>query len=311
MAREEPSDPKIIERLKNIPPFPEDEETPQAPEEPQEADVEPQEAPEAPEPTVEAEGEAHTEKDRTAEQFDKLKEHNAQLKQELDKTKAQIPTKNALDSLYPEPPVYPQPLTTNVLPTPEQFPNLTPKEIKDTFASLVDSQGYVDSGLMIETFRDLDKKAKEAEQRAKAAEEQNKRNERRMDDFERKQVMKSVHEVFPKLDPENATNADVNNRFDQNFYDLFQGEIIRQWTTSGQADPMKVAEKVSGILYGDMKKADRIKAEQAELAKKNINATRVSSTSQRSNFKDQDELIMATRLGRKGAIAERLARAGQ
>lgn len=313
MAYEEPSDPKIVQRLKNIPPFDPEETPPEAPVE--------QEAPETPpEPVVEAQVEEKTEvaeepkeeKDRTTEQFEKLKEHNAQLKAELEKTKAQVPTKNALDSLYPEPPKYPEPPTTNVVPTQQQFPNLTQKEIKDVFASMVDSQGYVDSGLMIETFRQLDQKAKESEERAKRAEEENKKVVRRVDDFERNQIMREVHARFPRLNPDNANSTDPATKFDQRLYDQFRKETMYQWSTIGTADPMKVAEMASEVIYGsDMKKADKEKAEQAELAKKNINATNVAPSSQRESYGDHDELVMATRLGKKGAIAERLARAGQ
>lgn len=306
---EEPSDPKIVERLKNIPPFDPDIEQP----------TEVEEAPEVPQeeqqPTVEAEGEAQTEvkeeevteeeqKKRTQEQFEKLKEHNAQLKEELEKVKKPVPTKNALDALIPDEPSS----VTNVVPTQQEFPALSNKEIKDVFASLVDPQGYVDSGLLIETLKETERRTKEAELRAQQAEVENKRINRRLDDFERKTIMKEVHEMYPTLNPENVENPD--NKFDERFYEAFQGEVMRQWATVGKEDVWAAAKKWSDILYGDMKKAIKEKAEKAELAKKNINATSVVSGSQRETPQDQDELIRATRLGKKGSILERLNRAG-
>lgn len=330
MAWEDELDPKIQARLKNVPPFDNDDPSvppAQPPAPPQDPSTEPEvETPETPAPAPEAEKPPEVttppqleDKDRTAKEFEKLKEHNASLKEQLEAEKAKnIPTKDALEALipepqYPQPPVYPQPLTTNVIPTPQQYPNLSQKEIKDTFNSLVDSQGYVDTGLLIETLKTTDERAKAAEQRAKEAEERNKRNERRMDDFERKELMKQVHDLYPKLNPENANSDDPDRRFDDNFYEAFQGEVMRQWSTVGKEDVWIAAKKWSGILYGNnpsMTKADKEKAEQAELAKRNINATNVQPTSQRESFSDQDELVKAVQLGKKGALAERLRRAG-
>jgi hypothetical protein len=309
---DEASDPKIVARLKNIPPF--DNETPE--EVPVETPVEEETPVEVPaEPEVEApveekeeEKPVEEEKDRTKEQFEKLKEHNAELKRKLEEK--ELPKKNALDSLYPEPPQYPAPPITNTVPTPQQFPNLTPKEIKDVFSSLVDSQGYVDSGLLIQTLKENDQKAKAAEEELRVTREELKKVGRKQDDFERKQVMKEVHGLFPKLDPENAESTDPSIKFDQTFYDMFQGEIMRQWTNAGTADPMRVAAKVSDILYG-VKKADKEKLEVAETAKKNINATTVRPVSTVSGYKDRDELISATRKGSHGALMERLNRIGQ
>ena len=313
---EEASDPKIVDRLKKLPPF--DDEQPE--EVPAVAPKEEETPAEEPKPEVEAEGEAKIEvkeeevsedeqKKRTQEQFEKLKEHNAELKRQLEAQKVkEPPMKNALDALIPDP----QPITTNVIPTPQQYPNLSPKDIKDTFANLTDDQGYVDTGLLKETLVTLNQRAAEAEGRAAKAEEENKRNARRMDDFERKALMKQVHEMYPKLNPENVTSDDPALKFDPAFYDAFQGEVIKQWTTVGKEDVWSAGKKWSDILYGgDMRKAEKEKAEKAELAKKNINATSVKPTSTTNSFKDQDELIMATRKGKPGALAERLARAGQ
>lgn len=295
---DEQSDPNIVSRLKGVPPFEEEEqETPEVQEEVQE---EPQEEEQQEEVVRE------TPKDRTSEQFDKLKEHNAQLKKELEEAKAKAPTQNALESLYPkqESPV------TNVIPSNNQYPGLSNKEVKDAFANLTDDQGYVDTGLLKETLSNLQKAKEEAERVAKEANERAQRVERKQDDFERKQIMREVHKVFPKLDPENATSDDPEAKFSQTFYDMFQGEIMRQWTAQGTADPMKVAEKVHGILY-PMKKVDREKLEKAEMAKRNISASSVKPASTHDNYTDHEDLVQATRMGKKGALAERLRRAEQ
>jgi len=309
---DEASDPKIVDRLSKLPPF--DEETPPAvapqtleetPEEPET----PQEEPETPvEEVKEEETPQEEEKDRTKEQFEKLKAHNAELKKKLEEQ--ETPKKNALDSLYPEPPQYPESPITNVVPTPQQYPNLTQKEIKDVFAGLVDSQGYVDSGLLIQTMKENDQKAKKAEEELLATREELKKVGRKQDDFERKQIMKEVHAFYPKLDPENANSDDPEKKFDQRVYDQFRKETMFQWTTTGVADPIKVAELAYGTIYG-VRKADKEKAVAAETAKKNINATTVRPASTASNYTDRDELVRATRKGEHSAIMERLNRIGQ
>ena len=73
---------------------------------------------------------------------------------------------------------------------------------------------------------------------------------------------------------------------------------------------MKVAEKISGILY-PVKRADKQKMEEAELAKKNINATRVSSTSTHDTSVEKDDLIKRTQKGSHTALMERLNKIGQ
>lgn len=312
------SDPNIIARLSKQPPY--DDETPieepvqteEGPETPVEESGDTPTGPTEPQPAPETDSLPEDEvKKRTAEEFAKLKEHNAALKKELEAAKTQpIPQKNALDALYPEPK---EPLVTNQVPTTAQYPNLAPKDIKEAFAGLTDDQGYVDTGLLKETMMELDRRAKEAEARARQAEERASKTERRQDDFERNSQMREVHLKYPKLNPENATLPDDDpNKFDDRFYAQFQKEIMYKWSTVGQADPMQVAAEASDIIYGPaMKKAEKEKAEQAELAKKNINAAAPRSTNQRDQYKDQDELIAATRKGVPGALAERLARAGQ
>lgn len=319
----EPSDPNIVARLAKMPPY-DEEPVQQEQEEPQEQQEEEQptsqedtEVPTTGQITEEAaQTEAPVEdeqKKRTADEFAKLKEHNAALKKQLEEFEAKkAPQKNALDALFPQ---TPEPMVTNVVPSSFQQNNttLTPKEIKDAFANLTDDQGYVDTGLLKETLSSLVKAKEEAERRADEAIAQVKKVERRQDDFERNNQMREVHRLYPKLDPQNANLPDGDpNKFDDRFYAQFQKEIMYKWSTVGTADPMQVAAEASDIIYGlTMKKAEKEKAEQAELAKRNINASAAKPSATHQAYKDQDELIAATRKGVPGALAERLARAGQ
>jgi hypothetical protein len=301
---EEPSDPNIVARLNKIPPF--ENEQPETPVE--ETPVEEVPAETTPEPAPEpAKEETEDErKKRTTEEFEKLKQHNAELKKQLEDQK--IPKKNALEALFPD--NSPSP-TTNVLPTTQEFPKLTPKEIKDTFAGLTDDQGYVDTGLLKETLVDLQKAKDEAIKRATEAENKVKDVSRRQDEFERKQIMKDVHSIYPKLNPENANSDDPDKKFDERFATLFQDRIMGQWARVGTSDPMAVAGDISAILYPAMTKADKEKAEKAELAKRNINATSVKPASTVETYKDKDELARATRAGSHNALMERLNRINQ
>ena len=296
---DEETDPKIVERLKNLPPYG-DERDKETPQETPEVPETPPEEPKVEEPTPEVTKEEETKK-RTAEQFDKLKESNNKLKEELETVKK----KNVLESLMPEAPqptIYPQPPTVNV--APEQFPGLTQTQIKETFKGLVDENGYVDSGLLIETLKELREKNRIAEERAKIAEQQSQNVARKFDDFQRNEIMKEVHAKYPTLNPENG-------EFDEKLWKFVRNEVIDQWMNGKQTDVMAAAQEGFDTLHGnDMKKADKEKLEAAETAKKNINALGVNQTSQRESSGDHEALVRATQLGKKGALAERLRKAG-
>jgi hypothetical protein len=163
-------DPNIQDRLKNQPPF--DNEEPVKEEKPTEVEevVEPsvpQEPVEEEKPVEEAPKEEEV-NDRTKQQFEKLTEHNKNLKKENEELKR----KNVLDSLIPEPeaPQFPQEPVTNRIPLKEQYPGLTQKQIEETFTGLVDENGYVDTGLLIGTLKDLQNRNIQAERRALDAE---------------------------------------------------------------------------------------------------------------------------------------------
>lgn len=313
---DEDSDPKIVKRLSNLPPFTDEEGNvtgtppPQVSQEPQEEVVEPpiepkeepkeevkEEVKEEPKEPTEEEALANAKNPkRTGEFIEKLKEQNKELK------------KNVLDSLMPEnlptpePPQWPQPPITNVIPN--QFPGVTKTQIDETFKGLVDENGYVDTGLLISTLNDLKEKNKLSEQRATQAEQKTQQVARKFEDFERNEVMKKVHEKFPSLNPE-------SENFDERLWKFVRNEVVDQWMSGKETNVMAAAEEGMNTLHPEiMKKADKIKLEQAETAKRNINALGASQTTQRESYSDHEELVNATRLGKKGALAERLAKSG-
>jgi hypothetical protein len=295
----EETDPKIVDRLNKLPPYENKEEelvtTTNGVIDAEAAKTTKEEEPSPEEQT----------KQRTTEQFEKLKESNNNLKKEVEVLKK----KNVLESLVPQPtspqpPQYPQSPITNVIPTPQQYQGLSQKQINETFKGLVDDAGYVDTGLLIETLNDLKEKNRLAEQRASQAEERTQNVVRKMDDFERNQIMRQVHEKYPTLNPD-------GNEFDENLWKFVRNEVVDQWMNGKPTDVMAAAEAGMRIIHpNDMKKEERLKLEQAETAKKNINALGTSQTSQRESNLDQDALIRGTQMGKKGALAERLRRSG-
>jgi hypothetical protein len=303
------TDPNIIKRLENQPPYQDEqpkeepvvEETPEE-ESPKEEIVE--EVEEKEEVVEEKLEEKPDSKKRTQEQFEKLKNSNNKLKEALEVEKK----KNILDSLIPETPQpnipQPTPAATNIIPQAQNYPGLSQKQINESFTSLVDDQGYVDSGLLIETLNDLKERTKQAEDRATKAEQRSEQSVRDFDSFQRNEIMKEVHAKYPKLDPE-------NEEFDERFWKYVRNEVVDQWMNGRPTDVMGAAQEGFDTLYGaEMKKADKIKLEQAETAKKNINALGSSQTSQRETYGDHDTLVRATQKGVKGALAERLRKSG-
>jgi len=309
----EPSDPKIVERLKGLPPYEEEKPLESPPvevkpsEPPPETPEEPKEEPKIVEPAAKTE---ITEKEaldnsknpeRTGEYIKKLKDENASLKR-----------KNILDSFIPEPlvvPNAPTPPTTNVIPTQQQFPGLPQKQIDETFKGLVDDAGYVDTGLLISTLKELKEKNRLAEERANQAEAQSKQAVKRFDDFERNEIMRKVHDRFPKVNPDNVgENIPEEQRFDERVWKYVRNEVVDQWMNGKPTDVEAAAQEAMDTFY-PMKKVDKVKLAEAEKAKKNINALS-GGQARGTDYSDHEALVKATMLGKKGALAERLKKAG-
>jgi hypothetical protein len=305
----EESDPNIVNRLNKLPPFDEPEETPL--EEPVEET--PVEEPEG--EITEAAAETTKEEEPTEEEALKESKQPERTKKYIDKLKSQNKElkRNILDSLIPEvpkipqppqAPQYPQSPVTNVIPDTQQYPGMSKKQINETFKGLVDENGYVDTGLLIETLTGLQEQNRLAAERANQAEQKSQQAVKNFDDFQRNQIMRNVHDRYPTLNPE-------NDEFDEKLWKFVRNEVVDQWMNGKPTDVMAAAEEGMRVIYpNDMKKVDKEKKEAAERAKKNINALGASNKSQRETYTDHDELVRATQLGRKGALAERLRRAG-
>jgi hypothetical protein len=245
---------------------------------------------------------------RTSKYIEKLEEENKELKK-----------KNVLDSLMPEPPpVWPEPPkapeapTINVVPNAQQYPGVTQNQIDDTFKNLVDANGYVDTGLLIDTLKDLMIKNQRAEERAKAAEQKTAQIGKSFDDFQRNEIMREVHAKYPTLNPENPND---NGGFEERLWKFVRNEVVDQMMKMDgkPINVMAAADEAWQLFHGnDMKKEEKKKMEEAELAKRNINAMGGTQANQPSStFGDHEALVKATQQGKKGALAERLRLAGQ
>lgn len=242
-------------------------------------------------------------KKRTKKQFEKLKKSNKDLKKEA------IKRQNILDSLTvppkPEASSYSQSPTTNVVPPKTSYPGLSQQQVKTTFEGLVDTEGYVDTGLLISTLKEQQEATKKAEQRANIAEQRAQRTERAVDDFQRTTVMRQVHDKYPRLDPENED-------FDERLWEGVRNEVIGQWTSGKKENVMEATKKWSKILYGEeveVKKKDKETIARAKDDMKDINALGSKTSTQRASSQDHEQLIRDTQMGKRGALAERLRRA--
>jgi len=220
---------------------------------------------------------------RTKEQFEKLKKTNKQLSEKLKKFE-KVESKSVLDDLEPKPPA--------------QYNNLTQQKKEEIEKSLVDGQGYVDVALLNQRLEKANDEAARAKQEVAQI-----RNE--MNNFEKNIQVRETHKKYPKLDPESES-------FDKRFYDLVSNELIGQMM-KGKKDFMAAADKVNGLLYKGQENPN-VKAKMTNAKKKKEQAEQINATTRSKHgiysSADQDQLVAGTMSGKKGALAERLRRAG-
>jgi dynactin complex subunit len=298
----------ISQRLKNQPPYADDQKEEQPQEEPQEEQPQ-EETPENPQeqPVDQAVSE------RTKEQFTKLthsnstlKEQNDQLNEEVERLRQEALSyqSNGFMPQYPEPVPPPQPIPpiqypwlVNTPPSPAQYPDLSKKQINDVFSNLQDENGYVNIDAVKEALKEAQDTAKRAQQEAERARRESQEQKKTFDDFQRNSTAKLVHSEYPELD---ANNKDD---FNPTFYEAVRNEMLNQLVHTGQEDFMAAAKKWAPHY------AKKEKSKQQE-ALKQINATQPVAASQRDSKAVDDDLIMRVRRGQKGALEERLKRAG-
>ncbi len=223
--------------------------------------------------------------ERTKEQFEKLKQHNKELADELAKAKnyqLKEPSLSVLDSLRPNPQ-----FTKPVEQTPPSYGNL------------VDENGFVDAALLERRQRETEQRAFNAEQEARLARE-------KYEKLEETQTTKKVHEEYPWLDPDSP-------KYDKKFYNLVRNEMIGQFT-EGKSDFMAAAKKIKEELYdpkaNEPNETEEAKKEAIETFKQNTAKEQIQTTGSARPNTSKDELVRGTRKGDADSIFARLQASG-
>lgn len=258
-------------------------ETPQGEEQPEELSTS-EEPAEVPQETDTQEGEELPEDapKRTKEQFDKLKQHNAELKRQLEERK-QLPS--VLDFLGPSVPQV-TPEVRNQYLQPQAPSQVTPAP------ELVDEQGYVNADVLkseLALAKEARIKAEEAERRAVEAQQKILR-------YEQDAATVKLYEQYPELNPQ-------DERFNQDAYDLVRNELTSQIVNTGNRDAIAAATKMSKFFRQQPPKNEKV-VEQRQQA-----TTATGTNTRQSSTIDLDELKIRSRTD-PNAVAERLRRLG-
>lgn len=253
---------------------------------------EPKEQPEQ----IAEEAPVEEEKDRTSQQFEKLTDHNKQLKQENEALK------DLVSSLTPDPAPDVQGNPVQI-PQAQSFQNLSQDKIDDVYKAMIDEQGYLDGNKLIETLQRLDARAKQAEDTAARIARQVDQERIAKDEEYRSREAQQLHEKYPELDPKNTEG------FNRRFYDAVRNEMIGQML-EGKQDPLAAADKWAEL---SMKKAEKEKQRETENAKAQINSSMPRGSYNETHYgsAENETLRQGVLQNKKGALAEMLRRREQ
>jgi len=241
-------------------------------------------------------------KERTREQFEKLKKNNAELKKQLDaKEKQQLPSvlDSYLSSDVPEvsqeqlrryqaqgqvpQPQYQQPYQPQGVPQPQPKP------------SLVDQDGYVNADVLTKELE----AAKQARLQAERATREAREATNRIARFEVDQETQNLYREYPELDP---NNGEV---FNQEAYELVRDRLASQTFKTGKRNAMKAAKDMSKFFRSPEPKPtpqqEKVLEQRAQ-----INTQSGSSSIGGYQSMSQEELVKASRRD-PNAMAARLA----
>ncbi|MCK5616171.1 hypothetical protein KAR91_80650 [Candidatus Pacearchaeota archaeon] len=236
-------------------------------------------------------------KERTKEQFKKLKAEKEALKKQLDK-RSQIPS--VLDFLSRPAPVV-QPETRRQYIQPVQ-PPVVPAPVTSPASQLVNEDGYVNADVLTTELAE----AKRATQVAQAAERRAMEAEMRVARFEQDAETKALYEAYPELDP-------MSEVFNKDAYDLVRNDIAGQLVHSGKRDAMDAAKRLSKFFRKEAPDTPSTDTVPKEVEQRN-QASVPGTAPRQPNTSLQDlKSRMLSRDPRvaRNATAERLKRIGQ
>jgi hypothetical protein len=229
--------------------------------------------------------------ERTREQFEKLKAHNAELKKQLEAKEQQerstIPSPLQAHMSLPVPEVQPEVRQQYQQPVYQQPPVQEPQ--------LMDEQGYVNGDVLTAQL----KKAQEAEQRAQEALRRAQEAEARVSQFEINQETRELYQAYPELDPSSQV-------FDRDAYDLVANELTSQIVKSGRRDAMGAAAKMQKYFRKTTPQQEKVLEQRAQVV--TPSAGSVTQTSASADL-DYDSLKKRSRYD-ANALYERLERNG-
>jgi len=206
--------------------------------------------------------------DRTKEQFEKLKEKNRRLSDEL-KNKEEVKPVHVHASV----------LDDAVEAYAPQFKNLSQNQVEATAKALIDQEGYLDEKRLQQMLDENNRKVEEALDRAKKAEE-------KIATVEQRTTMERVHQKYPQLDP-------YHKGFNPSFYDFVKNDLLGQMV-KGTKDVMSAAQRADKF-FSQFKTQDNVVPNPEPKIVNQVGR----SMPDRSNTGTQ-ELTIAQRLKRSG-----------
>lgn len=230
-------------------------------------------------------------KERTKVEFEKLKEHNRQLAEELEKLKqgSQPKQQSVLDSLQPE-------MVQTVA------PNLDQKQVDDIVKGLVDENGYIDQALLENTLRKANQQVSQAIAEANQARLEAKQALSAVNKFGQDREVRIAHKKFPNVDPESP-------KYDPNFFKLVKNELLGAMYEGKRLSFVDACREVSKV-YQPKENVKATKVEAVEEYKKDVavkSALNPTGSSRPDTRISNDDLVEGTRKGDAASIAARLA----
>jgi hypothetical protein len=226
--------------------------------------------------------------ERTAKEFEKLKQHNKELSEKIKALEA-TNQKTVFDELRPQ--------ETAPVPDASQIPGLTQPQVNQIYDNLVDKDGYIDERLLKQTLKQAQDEARQAQARTAQL-------EKRIENMEESAQVRVAHKKYPQLDPKSP-------EFDQKFFNEVKKTVVYQMV-QGHRDLLQAADEVAELYYKNTpsKQAEEVAQKKEEqVAQANV-ASGASVKTARFTQADTNEIVKAMQHGSRDALLERLKRAG-
>lgn len=227
--------------------------------------------------------------ERTKEQFEKLKAHNAELSEKL-KALEDTPTLSPFDQFQAEPPQVQAP----VLP---QIPGLPAQQVAGIYQGLVDNDGYIDQNVLKRELGIAQEEARKAREESRMVRE----NVRKMEESQQRE---KVFAQFPQMDP-------YGSSFNKKFYEAVTNQLTVSYL-KGKPDLLQATKDVAA--WFPLETAKPLEATEAQkkagLQAKQANLSGSTTGRGVSLSPDQADLVKRTQRGDTSALAERLKNAG-